>query len=257
MLSVVTITYNNFEELTRTVASVPSGKVEHIIVNGGSCPRTADFLKGFPGIQVTEPDRGISDAFNKGIRLSSGKGVLFLNSGDILLDPEFLDWADQALNEVDFVYSDIVFNDPIAGKIRITPTKRPLGRGMPFPHQTLIVRRQIFGELGDFKLDYKRAMCFEFVCRLIRGEKSSRYRPQATVLMEGGGISSTQEAQTLEESRRALIRTGLYDWENRFYFGIRWVLFTSRQVLLRLGLRSLLGFIKKTKYGTIQTLKRD
>jgi glycosyltransferase involved in cell wall biosynthesis len=250
MLSVVTITFNNFEELVRTVDSVRGLPIEHIIVNGGKCQKTAEYLSSFKGISISEPDRGISDAFNKGIRLATGKAIMFLNSGDTLRDSKYLEWAGTALDEVDFTYSDMIFDDPIAGKLRITPTGKPLGRGMPYPHQTMIVRRSAFSELGEFKLEYKRAMCFEFTCRMEKAGKTSRYFPEATILMDGTGVSSTQEAHTLRESRLAMEETGLYTLENRYYFLIRKTFFYTRRAMVTLRLKPVLGLLKRIKRGS-------
>jgi glycosyltransferase involved in cell wall biosynthesis len=247
MISVVTITFNNFSELTATVDSLRGCPVEHVIINGGGCDKTRSFLDSFQGISLSEPDHGISDAFNKGIHKCTGKGIMFLNSGDRLNDPAYLEWADQALNEVDFVYSDIEFEDEIAGKITIRPSGKPLGRGMPFPHQTMIVRRDLFAELGGFKLDYKRAMCFEFACRLIRAGKRSRYYNGSTVLQDGTGVSVRQEAQTLLESKDAMISHGLYGLQNRYYFFVRNFFFQVRRGMMRLGLKPVLAELKRLK----------
>ena len=100
ILSIVTITFNNFEDLSKTVESVRGlDGCEHIIINGGSCPQTSEFLQGFSGKTVSEPDLGISDAFNKGIRFSQGKAVIMLNSGDILIDRTYPEQALQILNK--------------------------------------------------------------------------------------------------------------------------------------------------------------
>ena len=80
ILSIISITLNNFEELLNTVESVRGiDDCEHIIINGGSCPQTSEFLQGYSGKTVSEPDLGISDAFNKGIRYSQGEAVIMLN----------------------------------------------------------------------------------------------------------------------------------------------------------------------------------
>ena len=86
LLSIVTITFNNYVELLNTVTSVRDlAHSEHIIINGGKCQKTLAFLNNFWGISVSEPDQGISDAFNKGIKYAKGDAVMLLNSGDILL----------------------------------------------------------------------------------------------------------------------------------------------------------------------------
>ena len=90
LLSIVTITFNNYIELLKTVHSVNDIKnCEHIIINGGRCQKTLNFLKNYCGKSFSEPDQGISDAFNKGIKNSKGNAVMMLNSGDVLLDRSY------------------------------------------------------------------------------------------------------------------------------------------------------------------------
>jgi glycosyltransferase involved in cell wall biosynthesis len=247
MISVVTITFNNYDELVQTTRSVEGLPVEHIIINGGNCEKTAEFLKSFTGIQLTEKDHGISDAFNKGIKLASGKGIVFLNSGDLLVDQQYLAWADQALEAADFTYSNVIFHDQLAGPLLIKPTKSPLGRGMPFPHQSMVVKREIFKELGGFKLEYKRAMCFEFTCRLIKAGKNGTYFNQATMKVDGGGISASQEGHTILESKKAMVENSVFNLKNRYFFAIRKFGFTARNALLFLGFESVLRLLKRLK----------
>ena len=91
MISVITVTYNNFDDLHRTLHSLEQvDGIESIVVNGGDCEKTKEYLSNFNGIEISEPDKGISDAFNKGVTLATGDNIMFLNSGDVLLSPEYL-----------------------------------------------------------------------------------------------------------------------------------------------------------------------
>ena len=88
MLSIITVTYNNFDDLYRTLNSLNKVKgIEKVVVNGGDCLKTKEYLSVFDGIAISEPDKGISDAFNEGVSNANGDNVMFLNSGDILLSP--------------------------------------------------------------------------------------------------------------------------------------------------------------------------
>src|SRR6476469_4711224 len=129
MISVVTITYNNFSELQKTVESLAPvrDRIEHIVVNGGQCGQTKEYLGQYECKSISEPDRGISDAFNKGVRMATGSGVVFLNSGDVLIHPEYLEWAESQLASKDFTFSDILFDDAGGGIIRLKPHGQPLG----------------------------------------------------------------------------------------------------------------------------------
>ena len=91
-ISIITITYNNLVGLMKTVNSVLQQSqilnIEYIIIDGGSSDGTKEYLESLPQYVswISEPDRGISHAFNKGIEKASGDMLLFLNSGDSFLD---------------------------------------------------------------------------------------------------------------------------------------------------------------------------
>ena len=146
MISIITLTYNNFDDLRRTLNSLEKIEdIEKIVINGGYCSKTRDYLNNFDGIAISEPDKGISDAFNKGVSQSNGENVMFLNSGDVLLSPDYLQEAEKIIKfnpEISFVHSDLVFEDRISGDIRLTAMQPfffkapPLGRGMPYHHQS-------------------------------------------------------------------------------------------------------------------------
>ena len=90
MISIITVTYNNFDDLYRTLCSLEKIEgIEKVVVNGGYCAKTKDYLSDFDGVAISEPDKGISDAFNKGVSKASGENVMFLNSGDVLLSPDY------------------------------------------------------------------------------------------------------------------------------------------------------------------------
>ena len=90
MISVVTITYNNFDELQETIQSLDGSSFEELVViNGGSCSKTKSYLEklSLEGIKtkiVSESDNGIADAFNKGVVRASEELIIFLNSGDLI-----------------------------------------------------------------------------------------------------------------------------------------------------------------------------
>ena len=273
-LSIITITLNNFEELLRTVESVRDlNGCEHIIINGGECPQTLEFLQGYNGKSVSEPDQGISDAFNKGIRLSSGDAIIMLNSGDILLDRTYPARASQILDQdpqIDFVHADLIFEDTLIGSYIMRPlrTKNVLspniGRGMPYRHQSMVVRKEVYGRVGFFNLNY---ICsdFDWVCRWELDLKKSHgqaYYSQGdpVIIMDGGGISSTQERKIILEAIKIirihnkhisfLEKTMSYSALFR-----RLVLFSVRVFLKKLGFVNILVIIKRIKYKRFLIIK--
>ena len=162
MISVITVTYNNYNDLHRTLASLEKvNGIESVVVNGGDCDQTKKLLSNFDGIAISEPDKGISDAFNKGVTMATGDNVMFLNSGDVLLSSDYLLEAEKTLSfnpEISFVHSDLLYDDRIGGDIRLTALQPfffstpPLGRGMPYHHQSMIVRKNVFDKTGLFNL---------------------------------------------------------------------------------------------------------
>ena len=273
-LSIITITLNNFEELLRTVESVRDlNGCEHIIINGGECPQTLEFLQGYYGKSVSEPDQGISDAFNKGIRLSSGDAIIMLNSGDILLDRTYPARASQILDQdpqIDFVHADLIFEDSLIGSYIMRPlrTKNVLspniGRGMPYRHQSMVVRKEVYDRVGFFNLNY---ICsdFDWVCRWELGLKKSHgkaYYSQGdpVIIMDGGGISSTQERKIILEAIKIIRQRNKHISfleKTRSYSALfrRLVLFSVRVFLKRLGFVNILVIIKRIKYKRFLIIK--
>jgi len=101
MISVITVTYNNYDDLHRTLHSLKNvDGIESVVVNGGDCNKTKKLLSNYDGIAISEPDKGISDAFNKGVTHATGEKVMFLNSGDILLSPDYLKEAEKTLTSI-------------------------------------------------------------------------------------------------------------------------------------------------------------
>lgn len=266
-LSIITITLNNFEELLRTVESVRDlNGCEHIIINGGECPQTLEFLQGYYGKSVSEPDQGISDAFNKGIRLSSGDAIIMLNSGDILLDRTYPARASQILDQdpqIDFVHADLIFEDTLIGSYIMRPlrTKKVLspniGRGMPYRHQSMVVRKEVYGRVGFFNLNY---ICsdFDWISRWELGLKKSygkAYYSQGdpVIIMDGGGISSTQERKIILEAIQIIKQRNrnvgfLEKMKSDVALFKRLVLFYCRFLLKTMGFINILIKLKRIKY---------
>jgi len=273
-LSIITITLNNFEELLRTVESVRDlNGCEHIIINGGECPQTLEFLQGYNGKSVSEPDQGISDAFNKGIRLSSGDAIIMLNSGDILLDRTYPARASQILDQdpqIDFVHADLIFEDTLIGSYIMRPLRTKnilspnIGRGMPYRHQSMVVRKEVYGRVGFFNLNY---ICsdFDWVCRweldLKKSHGQANYsQGDPVIIMDGGGISSTQERKIILEAIKIIRQRNKHISfleKTRSYSALfrRLVLFSVRVFLKKLGFVNILVIIKRIKYKRFLIIK--
>ena len=252
MISVVTITYNNYDELVETLQSIPkSPLIESIVINGGSCERTKRFLDNYDGVSVSEPDDGIADAFNKGLLLSNGEYILFLNSGDCLISSHYLLNAKKALDNDSssgFAHANIIFIDEFAGELLFRHTGKNIGAGMPYFHQTMLVRKSVFDRIGTFNTSYKIAMDYDFVVRMLRNNILGIYLDDVSVKMDGKGISANKEFLSVKECRRSLIENNMYQLTTRYYLTLRLVKLSLRKFIYTLFGDKLLKKFKQIKY---------
>ncbi len=151
--SIITVVFNaeaGFEKTARSLQEQDFRDFEWIIVDGGSADGTLDlankFLDAERDILISEPDEGVYDAMNKGLRLARGEVVHFLNANDWYADNQVLSGIRMTFEEgVDAVYGDTVLSLP-DGRLVTRPAIEPganLHRRMPFTHQAFFVRRKI------------------------------------------------------------------------------------------------------------------
>ncbi|RRB02007.1 glycosyltransferase family 2 protein [Larkinella rosea] len=163
LLSIITVTYNAERFLERTIQSLlanqPGDEVEYLIIDGNSKDRTLDIVRNYEthvSHWISEPDRGLYDAMNKGQQLATGDFVWFLNAGDEMHDASTLfNLLNQLRNNpADVYYSDALFVDdtgkPLGLRSKITPHTLPhnlnwrdMAMGMKVCHQAFIARRTL------------------------------------------------------------------------------------------------------------------
>lgn len=201
--SVITVCFNSARTIADTLRSVAEQSyvdIEHIVVDGGSMDGTQEIVSRTPSRVtrfVSEADRGIYDAMNKGLTLATGDIVGFLNSDDVYADRESLADIVQAFVDpaVQACYGDILFvaSDNILRTVRYWRAGGPrrFAQGWMPPHPTFYVRRSVYEEFGGFDLDYRLGADFEMAVRLLEVRKISvRYIPHILVRMRMGGASN-------------------------------------------------------------------
>lgn len=209
-LSIIVLTFNNYNELNKTLNSIPvKFRDSAFIVNGGSCEKTRNLVGGeFGGL--SEKDKGIADAFSKGVKNTKGEIIHFLNSGDIIYSNTFYDEAlslFQNAPEVKYVYSNILYKHSLYGDLRIGPSKNALKNiafGMPFPHPGLMVKREVFDKIGCFNDQFKIGMDYDFIVRMLKENFQGIYLDLTSVEMEGSGTSSNQPIRSTLENLKSL-----------------------------------------------------
>lgn len=228
LISVVTVVFNGAQTIRDTIESVLKqgyGNIEFIVIDGGSTDGTVDILKEYEhaiDYWVSEKDRGIYDAMNRGISLCSGEYVGTLNSDDMYLGNGVVqDIASTfAASKVDAIFSclDIVGqNDPgkILRKYRVAKLSSALLRiGVMPAHPTFFCKRSCYEQGGMYKTDYKIAADFEMMVRLLVRQKISwKFMDKVTVIMRSGGVSSSGLMANITVNReivRACRENGLY-----------------------------------------------
>jgi glycosyltransferase involved in cell wall biosynthesis len=254
MISIVTITYNNYDELIKTLNSIPkSSTVESVVINGGQCEKTSEFLKTYSGKYITEKDDGISDAFNKGVKLSSGKYIMFLNSGDVLIEKSYPEKALKIFDKnrnISFIHSNLLLADNSNPELFMRPTLSNLGRGMPYLHPTMIVRNDLFDKVGMFNTKLKIAMDFDWIVKLVKNNFLGYYlNNSAVVKMDASGKSIKEENEAIKECFLILKANNYLTPTNLLGYTQRYTLYVLRMIMVKIGLKDFLMSIKKIKYS--------
>ena len=219
-ISVITVTLNRCDTLRDAIESVLSQtvKAEHIVVDGGSADGTLELVKSYGdriARVVSEPDRGIYDAMNKGIRLASGDVVGILNADDFFPHPEVLKKVNAVFEEkdVDSVYGDLEYVDYAQTEKVVRYWKAGIFepadflRGWMLPHPTFFVKKSVYERHGLYMPEFSSAGDYEMMVRLLYKHRiSAAYLPEVLVRMRTGGISNRSIWRRLAanaEDRRA------------------------------------------------------
>ena len=241
-VSIITATYNSGMTLRDTIESVlrqSYGQIEHVIVDGGSNDNTLDIIREFePQYQgrlkwISEKDRGIYDAMNKGIALATGDVIGILNSDDFYTSDNVVEILARTLEETgsDAVYGDIHFVDDrdLCRCVRYYSSKGfrrwKMRLGWMPAHPSFYCRKAIYEKYGNFDTSYKIGADFENLLRFIFVHRIQIvYVPIDCVTMRTGGASTQgfkSHRQILSDHQRAFKKNGVYS--NIFFEGVRYL----------------------------------
>lgn len=205
-VSIVTVCFNSAATIRDAVESVLAqsySDVEHIIVDGASTDDTVRILDEYQSDRskiISEPDKGIYDAMNKGISFATGDIVGILNSDDFFESSESIAHVVDAFRsqpDADIVFGDVVF----VGAQDVTTIKRyyssrkfkpwKLRFGWMPPHPATFVRRGVYEASGEYSLKYKISSDYEMFIRWLLVQKRSYHRiDRVLVRMRQGGVST-------------------------------------------------------------------
>lgn len=232
-VSIITVTYNSARTLSRAMRSVcrqTYKDIEYILVDGESADSTVNIIKDFASHYsfiryISESDKGIYDAINKGIQMATGKVIGILNSDDELYSSETIT---HIVNQMEQTGADILYGNLLYCKydaiehnpprvVRYWESKefrlQDLKHGWMPAHPTLYCKREVFDQVGPYRTDFRIAADYEFILRAFsQPQIKTTYLPEIIVRMEVGGISNRDIRSLLlksKEDRRTMKMHGL------------------------------------------------
>ena len=210
LISIITISYNAQSTIEPTLLSVASQSFrnyEHILIDGASTDDTLAITRTFSELRIlSEPDKGLYDAMNKGLAMARGQYVIFLNSGDTFHSVNTLkQYAERALRGDDIIYGDTVIVDKnrhIIGKRHlsapITLTFDSFSKGMLICHQAFMVKREL---APAYDLNYKFSADYDWTIKCIAAADPRKCTNigQITIDYLSDGITDNNKIKSLKE----------------------------------------------------------
>ena len=239
-LSIITITFNAERFLPKTIQSVVTQlypNVEYIIVDGKSTDGTVGIINDFEeqirakGIDfkwISEPDKGLYDAMNKGLQMATGDFVWFINAGDEIFDAVTAQIvANAATDSVDVVYGQTLIIDPNGApcgeRHKIAPKNLQLNsllNGLVVCHQSIVVRKNI---APKYDLQYRYSADYDWVCGVLKQSRRNVYIDGYLSKFMQSGISAKNRKASWGERYRIM----------RSHFGLPRTLWAHLTIVLK------------------------
>ena len=218
-ISIVTVVRNRRDGVLRTIESLAAQSyrgIQHVVIDGASTDGTVEVLhenRHRIAVLLSEPDKGIYDALNKGLRLADGDVIGILHAEDVYADRLVLQRvaAELDASNSDIVFGDAEFVDPrqpdrVVRRFRserFSPERLEWG-WMP-AHPAMFVRKRVFEDTGDFNATYAIAGDFEWTLRAFVGRHTTfRYIPSVLVRMTIGGVSTASWRNTIRLNQEVI-----------------------------------------------------
>jgi glycosyltransferase involved in cell wall biosynthesis len=209
LLSVITVVFNNVEHIERTVLSVVNqtySEIEYIVIDGVSTDGTLEILQRFNNnidVLVSEPDKGIYDAMNKGLKIAKGEYVLFMNSGDELYENNTVEQVFKSTPNADIYYGETEMLDENLvnqGRRRHqTPLQLNIESfkyGMSVSHQAIFIKKII---VKSYDQKFKLSADIDWILdSIVKADKIVNTQIVTTKYLMGG-LSKKKHLQSLKE----------------------------------------------------------
>lgn len=219
-ISIITINYNNAVGLEKTIQSVVNQdylNTEYIIIDGNSTDNSKKILEKYQSkidYFISEPDTGIYNAMNKGINISTGKYLLFLNSGDEFCHNFVLtEFSKYLMDNLDIYYGDLIFLNQGVRDYQKYPDKLSFNffYKTSLPHPAAFIKKELFNELGNYNENLKIVSDWEFfMLAICKFNKTYKHVNIVVTVFDTNGISCDEKNKKLIENERLLVLENLF-----------------------------------------------
>ncbi len=228
-ISIITVCYNSEKTIRDTIESVLSQDhpdIEYIVIDGLSDDNTIDIVNEYSEKItkiISEPDEGIYDAMNKGVKYSTGDIIGILNSDDFFENPFVISDVIKHFKSnptVSFIFGDVVFVDPLNTEniTRFYSSEKFKGWKLRFgwmpPHPATFIKKAVYEKIGNYAVDYKISADYELFVRMLMVHNLAYSRiDKVLVRMRAGGVSTSGIKSILllnSEIVKACKRNGIY-----------------------------------------------
>tara|TARA_E500000331_G_scaffold123539_1_gene121050 strand:+ start:16501 stop:17259 length:759 start_codon:yes stop_codon:yes gene_type:complete len=204
LISIITVSYNSAKTIHNTIESVLNQtyfNIEYIIIDGSSSDNTIEIIKKYESLfdgrlkWLSEEDKGLYDAMNKGIKLATGDIVGIINSDDLFCDPDALKKVVKVFEKnknLDSVYADLFYveknNIDKISRRWVTGNQKSFKYGWHPAHPTFYIKKSVYNRFGLFDLSFRLAADFEIMLRFLEKYKiSTTYLEDPLLKMRLGG----------------------------------------------------------------------
>jgi glycosyltransferase involved in cell wall biosynthesis len=243
LVSIVTVVFNGKQHLEQTILSVIGqtySNIEYLVIDGGSTDGTLDIIHRYSDhidYWVSEPDKGISDAFNKGITSAQGDIIGIINADD-WYEADTVDLVVRQMQDADVIYGKIRFWNDHKKEQVVAADHRGLKRQMTVHHPSVFVHRRAYEQWGLFLIEYRDAMDYDLLLRFYLKKAKFVYVNHVLSNMRRGGNSHNAWRGIIKEAKLIKERYGLPTAHILLYNNLLLFKIRTSQFIERVGLRS-------------------
>lgn len=205
LITVITVCRNADRLLELTIQNIASQTypaIEYIVVDGASTDKTLDVIKKYAtniDRWVSEPDKGIYDAMNKGVRMATGEYCIFMNAGDTFANNDVLSRIFSKPNQADVIYGNVIKTDKVGNRFEKKAEAPHNAHRMFFCHQCALTRTECLREY-PYDTKYSMSADFKLYKTLWKRKKIFKQLPLPISIFDTNGVSNTSRAKGLKQN---------------------------------------------------------